>query len=202
MKQLDGNLIQQALELLGELLRQQVLPQPVRLVVCGGAGLICSGLASRTTRDVDVVALLDAQGQPTNPDPLPAPVLTAVRQVATVLDLGPDWLNNGPSRGTLGLFQGGLPLGFADRLTFHQYGPALTVYLVGRLDQVFFKLYAAADQGPGRHYDDLRRLEPTDDELRQAVAWATTHDPSDGFKHMLQGMLNAMGHHELATRIL
>jgi hypothetical protein len=34
--------------------------EPVRLVVCGGSALIAMGLRQRTTRDVDVVALMNA----------------------------------------------------------------------------------------------------------------------------------------------
>jgi len=34
--------------------------EPVRLVVCGGSALIATGLRQRTTRDVDIVALIDS----------------------------------------------------------------------------------------------------------------------------------------------
>ena len=52
------------------------------------------------------------------------------------------------------------------------------------------KLYAAADDAPGgRHLQDLRALGPTRDELLAAARWAMTHDPSDGFRSMLVGVL-------------
>lgn len=85
--------------------------EPVRLVVCGGSALIAMGLRQRTTRDVDVVALLDAMNELTSPDPLPEFLLTAAAQVARDLGLSDNWLNNGPSRGEGGLFQMGLPAG-------------------------------------------------------------------------------------------
>ena len=65
-----------------------------------------------------------------------------------------NWLNNGPSRDEGGLFQMGLPVGFAERLKERVYGLRLTVYFAGRLDQIHFRLYAATDRG-GVHIDDL-----------------------------------------------
>jgi hypothetical protein len=79
--------------------------EPVRLVVCGGSALIAMGLRQRTTRDVDVVALLSTAHELVNPDPLPDFLLTAAEQVARDLGLPAGWLNNGPSRGEGGLFQ-------------------------------------------------------------------------------------------------
>src|ERR1035438_1533151 len=85
--------------------------EPVRLVVCGGSALIAMGLRQRTTRDVDVVALLNATNELASPDPLPEFLLTAASHVARDLGLFDNWLNNGPSRGEGGLFQMGLPGG-------------------------------------------------------------------------------------------
>ncbi len=58
IKSLNNQGIDQALRLLDGRLVQAGAP-PVNLVVCGGAALIMAGLLSRTTRDVDIVALLD-----------------------------------------------------------------------------------------------------------------------------------------------
>lgn len=44
-----------------------------------------------------------------------------------------------------------------------------------------------------KHVEDLRRLEPTADELRAAAAWARTHDPSEGFARELRGALRDLG---------
>ena len=59
---------------------------PVRLVICGGSALIAMSLRRRTTRDMDVVALLSAAQEPISPDPLPDFLLRAADQVAR--DLG------------------------------------------------------------------------------------------------------------------
>lgn len=63
-----------------------------------------------------------------------------------------------------------------------------------RRDQIFFKLYAAVDQGPrSKHFDDLRRLKPSSAELRAAAGWARSHDPSEAFNTELQGALRDLG---------
>ena len=61
--------------------------EPVSLVVCGGSALIAMGLRQRTTRDVDVVALLNPSNELVSPDPLPDFLLTAADQVSRDLGL-------------------------------------------------------------------------------------------------------------------
>ena len=192
--------IDQALSLLaGRLDLAQT--EPVRLVICGGSALIAMSLRRRTTRDMDVVALLSAAQEPISPDPLPDFLLRAADQVARDLGLFEGWLNNGPSRGEGGLFQMGLPEGFVGRLTEKEYGPRLAIYFIGRLDQIHFKLYAAADQRDGTHLNDLKALHPTAAELEAAARWAMTHDVSEGFKMVLKELLTQLGHESVAERI-
>jgi hypothetical protein len=70
----------------------------------------------------------------------------------------------------------------------------LVVWFAGRLDMIFFKLYAAVDQGVrSRHFQDLQDLRPTEDELRAAAEWTTTHDPSPGYRLMLDELLERLG---------
>jgi hypothetical protein len=175
--------------------------EPVRLVVCGGSALIATGLRQRTTNDADVVAMLSLNGELVNPDPLPPSLLEASAQVARDLGLEENWLNNGPSRNDGGLFQMGLPLGLTGRLTKQVFGPRLAIYFIGRLDQIYFKLYAAADQREDTHIADLRALKPTDAELSDAARWAMTHEVSDGFKMVLTELLNQMGYESVAKNI-
>jgi hypothetical protein len=192
--------IDQALSLLaGRLNLAQT--DPVRLVICGGSALIAMSLRRRTTRDMDVVALLSAAQEPISPDPLPDFLLRAADQVARDLGLFEGWLNNGPSRGEGGLFQMGLPEGFVGRLTEKEYGPRLAIYFIGRLDQIHFKLYAAADQRDGTHLNDLKALHPTAEELEAAARWAMTHDVSEGFKMVLKELLTQLDHESVAERI-
>jgi len=175
--------------------------KPVRLVICGGSALIATGLRQRTTKDVDIVALMNSSAHLVSPDPLPEFLLVAAEQVARDLGLFDNWLNNGPSSGEGGLYQMGLPEGIAERLTAEEYGSRLTVYFIGRLDQIHFKLYAAADQRDGTHLNDLRALKPTDVELETAARWAMTHDLSDGFKTVLKETLRELGHESVAENI-
>jgi len=175
--------------------------ETVRLVVCGGSALIATGLRQRTTRDADVVALMDSAGELVNPEPLPPFLLNTAVQVASDLGLAKDWLNNGPSRDDGGLFQMGLPKGFASRLIERVYGPRLTVYFIGRLDQIHFKLYAAADQRDQTHMEDLRALNPTDAELESAARWSMTHDVSEGYRWVLKELLKEMHHESVAENI-
>lgn len=169
------------------------------LVVCGGSALILTGLVSRATRDVDVVALLQGHSL-LAPDPIPPGLAQAVREVAEDLNLSENWLNNGPSRGEGGLFQMGLPVGFRERLQPVHYSPRLDVFFIHRMDQIHFKLYAAVDRG-GYHVTDLKALNPTSDELVVAAHWAMTHDTSDAFVMLLKNLLKAIGYEDAAKRI-
>jgi hypothetical protein len=193
--------IEQAFSLLAERLELMAV-QRIGIVVCGGSALIASSLVSRqTTKDVDVVAMADESGHLTSPDPLPPQLLLAVEQVGRDLDLPSNWLNNGPSRHPGGLFQCGLPDGFETRLVRRDFSPSLTVFFVGRLDQICFKVFAAVDQGPGRHVSDLRDLNPTADEIAIAARWAVTHDPSEGFCQVLVSMLRTLGYEHVASKL-
>ena len=171
------------------------------IVVCGGTALNAMNLVHRVTKDVDIVALMDNDNNLTDPAPLPVELLVAAEEVADTLNLSSDWLNNGPSSGDGGLFRLGLPDGFQDRLTRYYSGKNLTVYLISRLDQIHFKLYAAIDQFGSYHASDLRQLSPADEELLQASQWAMTHDPSKGFKTAIKMFLREFGHERLADKI-
>ncbi|HUA70237.1 MAG TPA: DUF6036 family nucleotidyltransferase [Solirubrobacteraceae bacterium] len=160
----------------------------VHLVVIGGSGLIAIEAATRATRDVDVVAL-EEEGELISADPLPQTVRDAAAVVARDFGLRPDWLNAGPT----GLLLHGLPVGFADRLTSRDFGQALRVSFASRIDQVFLKLYAAADRREPRDFADLRLLKPTDEELRAAARWARTHNMPGPFDDAMARALADLG---------
>jgi hypothetical protein len=158
------------------------------LVAVGGSSLVLLGLITRATRDLDIVAVVEA-GRYVGAGSLPQPLVDAVRDVGEVLGIGIDWLNSGPSA----LLDFGLPQGFAERAEVRSFG-ALTLRLASRFDQIYLKLYAAVDQGPrSKHVDDLRALEPSHDELRGAAVWARTHDPSPAFREELLAALRLFG---------
>lgn len=172
---------------------------PMDIVVCGGSALILTHLIPRTTKDVDIVALLK-NGILCSPDPMPDSLLKAVKECAEDLGLPPNWLNNGPSKGEGGLFQMGLPVGFTDRLHATRYGPRLVVHCIDRVDQIHFKLYAAVDTG-GYHITDLLALKPTPQEMGTAARWAMSHDVSEGFAAVLKTLLRKLGYENVADRL-
>lgn len=196
--ELDEPNLSQAFETLEMRLRANG-SEPHTIVVCGGSALILTGMVLRTTRDVDVVALGSNAGL-ASPDPLPDALALAAHETAEDLGLPPDWLNNGPSRGEGGLFQMGLPTGIQTRWITRNYGSRLTVQFIGRLDQIHFKTYAAADRG-GYHIEDLLALDPTDDELVLAARWAMTHDVSDTFSSILKHLFRSIDHGHAADRL-
>lgn len=196
----DSEKFNQALRLLNGRLDLAGAPR-FNLVICGGSALAATGLVLRTTKDVDVVALMDEEGVLLDPAPLPRALVTAAHEVALDLGLSQDWLNNGPSSGDGGLFRLGLPQGFVERLTWVIIGERLTVGFISRYDQIHFKLYAAVDQSGGYHAADLRELQPTDDELLAAADWTRSHDPSDGYLQGLQWFFREFGYGHLVDRI-
>lgn len=163
---------------------------PVHIVVIGGSGLAGIGAITRATRDVDVVAL-HRDGRLVSAEPLPDPVIVAARIIARDFRLAPGWLNCAPT--SLLDTADGLPAGFASRMITRAFGSALTVSFASRIDQIHLKLYAAADRGEPRDFDDLRALRPTADELRAAAAWARSHNMPGPFDEDLRRTLHTLG---------
>jgi hypothetical protein len=97
-------------------------------------------------------------------------------------------VNSGPAS----LLETGLPEGFKDRLIVRKY-EGLTIHFASRFDQICFKLYASVDQGPkSKHFDDLKRLNPKNDELLIAKKWCLTQDISSELSSMLDEALSAL----------
>ena len=176
--------LQSALTALGDLLAAD--GEEVRLVAVGGAALHLQGLVDRTTQDVDVIGRVREEGDDmTHPEPLPEPVVRAARAVARDLGLPEDWLNTEIAA----QWRTGLPPGLADDLTWRRFGGppgGLVLGLVGRRTLVALKLFAAVDRGPRSvHFQDLRALAPTREELDAAAAWVRTQDESPVFADMV-----------------
>ncbi|MBT3220828.1 MAG: hypothetical protein HN348_17225 [Proteobacteria bacterium] len=167
-----------ALTTLGELLDDR--GERFDLVVIGGGALLLLGLIDRPTKDLDVVARIDAD-EWTGARPFPDVLRDAVSDVAAALDLAEDWLNPGPAD----IMQFGLPNGFEERVTVRNYG-SLTVQFAAREDQVAFKLDAAADWWPeiNKHFKDLEHLLVQNDELMAARRWCRAHRHRDRFQQL------------------
>jgi len=198
MKDLGRETLQAALTLLGDLMERRGVPFH-HFVVCGGSSLIILEMVSRTaTQDVDVVGVMDGDDLKTA-RPLDPTVIEVAGQVREELELPKDWFNTGPSDESL--FRLGLPDGLVGRTTRRDFGPKLAISFIGRRDQIFFKVYAAVDQGAGRHLSDLKDLKPNQEELLAAAKWTRQHDPSDGFKMMLGELLTHLGHEQLIDQL-
>jgi uncharacterized nucleotidyltransferase DUF6036 len=193
MKNFNIDILYKALSLLENRMKAEGL-SPVELVVCGGSALIAAELVSRTTKDVDIVTMVDEKRNFIDPDPLPEGLIRAAGIVADTLDLPTDWLNTGPAD----LFRMGLPSGFKERLLRKIIGEYLVVNFISRLDQIYFKLYASVDRG-GYHIEDLLALKPTDRELIDAGKWTKTHDVSEGYAMLLKSLLIELGYKNAAS---
>ncbi len=174
---------------------------PVDWVVCGGAALGLQQLQDRPTRDVDVLGrwdetVLDVAAIETFPDEMVACIKRVVDNHPELAGMGQNWINLGPRA----LVRGGLPEGFAGRLHKLRVGNRLTLHLLGRLDLLALKLYAAADErGPRQeiHFADLKGLAPTFDELDWAVDWLRTLRDFEEKRPFVKYVIERLGYEDL-----
>ena len=167
--------LEEALIVLGQLLTDR--GHYYEIVAIGGGSLLLLRLLERTTKDLDLVALVK-DGRLISADPLPQVLFQTAEEVGNALELGKDWLNIGPAS----LLEMGLPPGFMTRVHTRRY-KGLTLHLADRFDQICFKLYASVDQGPeSKHFADLITLKPTPGELEKAKSWCISHDVSESFE--------------------
>ena len=157
--------------------------------------MIALSLVPRTTQDVDIVAMMK-DGVLADPEPLPEYLVKAASQVGRIMNLPGDWLNNGPTS----QFRLGLPDEFAQRLHLVRIGVKLVVHYIDRIDQIYFKTFASADRG-GYHVADLKKLNPTEDELVAAAQWCRTQDVSPEFLEILKTMFTQLGWSNVSARI-
>lgn len=192
--------IERVLSALGEQLDAVSASIP-ELVVCGGSALNILKLVRRTTKDVDIVAFAEenSEGKANlrRAEPFPPELVEASKKVARDFNLPDRWLNPGPTSAV----DFGLPEGLMDRVETKRFGKTLRIHFLSRYDQICFKLYAAVDQGVGKHYNDLLALEPTGKELEEAARWSMTHDVSETYRQLVKDLLNKMEHDDIAKRL-
>lgn len=200
-KKINNQILDKALNMLNELLERHG-EQPYCFVVCGGSALIATGLVARTTKDVDILGQLVPEGV-IPLDELPEIIRELSEAIAEELNFPKDWFNTGPSSMlNVNLLNYGLPNGLKDRLIKRQYGSKLTMFFIGRIDQIFFKTYAAVDKGgPTYHSEDLLKLKPTPAELLYAAQWSMYQDPSPPFKTSLLQMFKSLGFKDVADQL-
>lgn len=193
-KQLSQDNIEKILNLLAQRLQLAFPEKKWKLVVCGGAALAVMNLVNRTTKDIDVIGLLEKDY--IEFAEFNSIFVEQIAIVAEMFNLPKDWINTGPEA----FISTGLPNGLISRLKFIIYGDNLEIGFIGRYDQIFLKLYASVDRG-GYHVDDLLRLEPTEGELIDACRWVCEQDASFEFKGLLKSMLNQIGFENVTSKI-
>ena len=196
MNRISSHILNEALSALGAFL-EEAKAEPESFVLIGGSALLALGLISRTTRDADIMAGVDLHEGLVDPRPMSDALRAAAHRVAREYDLDENWLNTGPADQMLA----GLPEGFLERLTPRIFGPQLTIHLPDRYDLIHLKLFAAVDQGMGRHVTDLSAISPTDPELLAAARWVLTQDGGEVFPAIVRDALKQMGYERIAHQL-
>ena len=184
----------EALQLLGNLLAAR-RGEDYWLVVCGGSALLAQQIISRSTHDVDVLALRDWNGGVDGAYPMPENLMKAASQVADELKLDGNWLNSASSFHFPDLHL--LPASFWQELETREYGDYLKISFVTRSGQIQLKTYATLNRAKPRDLDDLRALSPTSAETETAVRWVLDKMPVLSHRAKLPEILTHLGHAHL-----
>lgn len=183
-----------ALRLLGNLLTARK-GAGFWLVVCGGSALLAQEIISRSTGDVDILAIRDWDGGVDRAFPLPDALKEAAALVADELHLGGNWLNSAASMHVPDLHL--LPASFWQELETRDYGHHLKISFVTRSGQIQLKTYAALNRVAARDLEDLRALAPDNSETEAAVRWVLDHVPVLSHRDKLPDLLTHLGHAHL-----
>lgn len=189
--------LEEALHLLGNLLAARK-GDGFWLVVCGGSALLAQKIITRSTEDVDILAMRDWEGGVDRAYPMPVALKLAATQVADELHLGGNWLNSAASLHFPDLHL--LPESFWQELETREYGHYLKISFVTRSGQIQLKTYAALNRAKPRDLDDLRTLGPTSVETEAAVRWVLDHLPVLSHRDKLPDLLTLLGHAHLIPK--
>lgn len=200
MAELNHDIVHESLALLGELLAGRRV-RPLHLVVSGGSALLAAEIVSRTTHDVDVIAMRgELDGDIIDAHPLPEFLKESVREVAEEKRLRPNWLNAATAMLMVDLRR--FPADFLADLVDRSYGDWLRVSFIGRSGQIYLKFYAAVARSEARDLGDLRALAPDAAEAERTARWLIEEEVvSKGHLPRLLDLLRQLGNHDLVPRI-
>ena len=192
----EENLIA-AFELLDEFLTSGK-SAPVWLVVGGGSALLVQRLSSRQTKDVDVMALREWEGNIVSAYPLPGAVKQAAAKVAEELRLDRDWVNGAASLHGIDLSL--LPSWFWQELDTREYGSSLKISFIGRKGLILLKLSAALDRDQRRDLEDLACLKASSAEMEDLLRWLFRNIHEASTHPKLPTLLQELGHADLISK--
>lgn len=186
-----------AFQLLDALLTLEKQP-PVWLVVGGGSALLIQKLSARQTKDVDVMALREWEGNVLSAYPLPESIKQAALKVAGELKLDPNWLNGSASLHFFDLSI--LPSGFWQDLDTREYGTSLKISFIRRNGMLLLKLYAALNRDQRRDLEDLISLKPSAAEIENHLSWILKNIFENPSHPKIPTLLTELGHADLTHR--
>ncbi|RYD48069.1 MAG: hypothetical protein EOP85_04300 [Verrucomicrobiaceae bacterium] len=192
---LDPKNLDSAFNLLSELIALRSPSDHHSLVVCGGSALLAQQIISRSTHDVDVLAIRDWDNGVAAAYPLPEALKIAAAEVAKELRLDTDWLNSMASFHFPDLSL--LPQSFWQELDSRDYGPSLTISFVSRSGQILLKIYASLNRSKPRDLDDLISLAPDSSETENAIRWVLGFQPGVASRDHIASILTYLGHGHL-----
>ncbi len=68
-------------------------------------------------------------------------------------------------------------------------------------DLIHLKLFAGVDQGPGRHWSDLKAVNPTKIEMLAAARWVLGQDAGDVFPGVVRDALKFHDYADIADQL-
>jgi len=186
-----------ALELLGDFLVSEE-SAPIWLVAGGGSALLVQKISNRQTKDVDVMAMREWEGDVVSAYPLPTILKKAAAKVAEELRLDANWLNGSAS--LHGFDFSLVPSWFWQELDTREYGKNLRISFISRKGLILLKLGAALDRDQRRDMEDLASLKPTGAETEELLLWVLK-DRHDSTTHpKLSTLLTELGHADLISK--
>jgi hypothetical protein len=189
--------LNRALELLGDFMDSGGIV-PVWLVVGGGSALLVRKISDRQTKDVDVMAMREWEGDVVSAYPLPETLKIAASKVAEELRLDPNWLNGAAS--LHGFDYSLVPSWFWQDLDTREYGKNLRISFISRQGLILLKLSAALDRDQRRDMEDLASLKPTRSEMEDLLRWVLNNLHETSTHSKLSTLLTELGHADLISK--